>query len=175
MRVHFVVSIRISYVGRSAKTGDAILGVQIPPTAAKLRRLMNWGQIVQSHALSFFHLSGPDLLLGSAEFFIKQAHSDKQVSWHQDLTYWGLREPEAEITAWVALSESSVESGCMRFLPGSHQRLVIPVIRRCYPRDTHDRGQLSHAKINKIHTGANPRRRGRRRRIAVTKYVCSGL
>lgn len=54
----------VSHLLASAKTGDAILGVQIPPTAAKLRRLMNWGQLVQSHALSFFHLSSPDLLLG---------------------------------------------------------------------------------------------------------------
>ena len=54
----------VSHLLASAKAGDAILGVQIPPTAEKLRRLMNWGQIVQSHALSFFHLSGPDLLLG---------------------------------------------------------------------------------------------------------------
>jgi NAD-reducing hydrogenase large subunit len=54
----------ISHLMASAKTGDAILGVRIPPTAAKLRRLMNWGQIVQSHALSFFHLSAPDFLLG---------------------------------------------------------------------------------------------------------------
>ena len=54
----------VSHLMASAKAGDAILGVSIPPTAAKLRRLMNWAQIVQSHALSFFHLSGPDLLLG---------------------------------------------------------------------------------------------------------------
>lgn len=54
----------VSHLLASAKAGDAILGVQIPPTAAKLRRLMNLAQIVQSHALSFFHLSGPDLLLG---------------------------------------------------------------------------------------------------------------
>jgi NAD-reducing hydrogenase large subunit len=54
----------VSHLMASSKAGDAILGVKIPPTAAKLRRLMNWGQIVQSHALSFFHLSGPDLLLG---------------------------------------------------------------------------------------------------------------
>jgi NAD-reducing hydrogenase large subunit len=54
----------VSHLLASAKAGDAILGVQIPPTAEKLRRVMNWGQIVQSHALSFFHLSGPDLLLG---------------------------------------------------------------------------------------------------------------
>src|SRR5262249_11927261 len=42
----------------------AILAVTIPPAAEKLRRLMNLAQIIQSHALSFFHLSGPDLLLG---------------------------------------------------------------------------------------------------------------
>jgi NAD-reducing hydrogenase large subunit len=40
------------------------MAVEIPPAAAKLRRLMNLAQIVQSHALSFFHLSSPDLLLG---------------------------------------------------------------------------------------------------------------
>lgn len=54
----------VSHLLASSKAGDALLGVQIPPTAAKLRRLLNWAQIVQSHALSFFHLSGPDLLLG---------------------------------------------------------------------------------------------------------------
>lgn len=54
----------VSHALASAKAGDAILGVRIPPAAARLRRLMNWAQLVQSHALSFFHLSGPDLLLG---------------------------------------------------------------------------------------------------------------
>ncbi|MFH0825465.1 MAG: Ni/Fe hydrogenase subunit alpha [Pseudomonadota bacterium] len=48
----------------SAKACDAILGVRIPAPAAKLRRLLNCAQLIQSHALSFFHLSGPDLLLG---------------------------------------------------------------------------------------------------------------
>jgi NAD-reducing hydrogenase large subunit len=54
----------ISHLLASAKAGDKILAVQISPTANKLRRLMNLGQIVQSHALSFFHLSAPDFLLG---------------------------------------------------------------------------------------------------------------
>jgi NAD-reducing hydrogenase large subunit len=54
----------VSHLLASAKAGDAILSVSIPPTAAKLRRMMNLGQIIQSHALSFFHLSAPDLLLG---------------------------------------------------------------------------------------------------------------
>jgi NAD-reducing hydrogenase large subunit len=54
----------VSHLMASAKAGDRILAVTIPPAAVKLRRLMNLGQIIQSHALSFFHLSGPDLLLG---------------------------------------------------------------------------------------------------------------
>src|SRR5512139_1528002 len=54
----------VSHLLASAKAGDAIMAVNIPPTADKLRRLMNLGQIVQSHALSFFHLSAPDFLLG---------------------------------------------------------------------------------------------------------------
>ncbi len=54
----------ISHVLASAKAGDGILAVQISPTANKLRRMMNLGQITQSHALSFFHLSSPDFLLG---------------------------------------------------------------------------------------------------------------
>ena len=54
----------VSHLMASAKAGDMILGVEPPPAGTKLRRLMNWAQIVQSHALSFFHLSAPDLLLG---------------------------------------------------------------------------------------------------------------
>jgi NAD-reducing hydrogenase large subunit len=54
----------VSHLLASAKAGDAILAVQPPESAVQLRRLMNLAQIAQSHALSFFHLSAPDLLLG---------------------------------------------------------------------------------------------------------------
>ncbi|MFV9503748.1 MAG: Ni/Fe hydrogenase subunit alpha [Oscillochloridaceae bacterium umkhey_bin13] len=54
----------VSHLLASARAGDALLAVAIPPAADKLRRLMNLGQLVQSHALSFFHLSGPDLFMG---------------------------------------------------------------------------------------------------------------
>ncbi len=54
----------VSHLTASAKACDALLAVKIPETAANLRRLMNLAQIMQSHALSFFHLSSPDLLLG---------------------------------------------------------------------------------------------------------------
>lgn len=54
----------ISHLLASAKACDEIVAVRLPPAAAALRRMLNLGQIVQSHALSFFHLSSPDFLLG---------------------------------------------------------------------------------------------------------------
>jgi NAD-reducing hydrogenase large subunit len=54
----------VSHLLASAKAADQILAVSVPPAAERLRRLMNLGQIVQSHALSFFHLSSPDFILG---------------------------------------------------------------------------------------------------------------
>jgi len=54
----------VSHLLASAQAIDAIAGVNIPRTATLLRRLMHMGQLIQSHALNFFHLSAPDLLLG---------------------------------------------------------------------------------------------------------------
>ncbi|HEY5486270.1 MAG TPA: Ni/Fe hydrogenase subunit alpha [Candidatus Limnocylindrales bacterium] len=54
----------VSHELASSKACDAIMAVRIPDTAAKLRELLHCAQFVQSHALSFFHLSAPDLLLG---------------------------------------------------------------------------------------------------------------
>lgn len=54
----------ISHMLASAKACDAIMAVRIPPAAALLREAIHCGQLIQSHALSFFHLSAPDLLLG---------------------------------------------------------------------------------------------------------------
>src|ERR1039458_4345939 len=54
----------ISHLLASSKACDAIMSVRIPETAALLREVLHCGQFVQSHALSFFHLSAPDILLG---------------------------------------------------------------------------------------------------------------
>ncbi len=69
---------------------------------------------------------GPDIMLWSCEYFIKEACSHKVVSWHQDLTYWGMDGSDHEVTAWVALSDASEAAGCMRFVPGSHERQLVP-------------------------------------------------
>jgi NAD-reducing hydrogenase large subunit len=54
----------VSHLIAASKAGDAIYAVTPPPAAIRQRRLLNLGQILQSHSLSFFHLSAPDLLLG---------------------------------------------------------------------------------------------------------------
>jgi len=54
----------VSHLIASAKACDSLLAVKIPPTADKLRRIFGLAQVIQSHALSLFHLSSPDLLLG---------------------------------------------------------------------------------------------------------------
>ena len=65
-------------------------------------------------------LIGPDILVWSTDWWIKEAHSPQFVSWHQDSQYWGL-DTDKLVTVWVALSPSTIQSGCMRVLPGSHQ------------------------------------------------------
>lgn len=78
---------------------------------------------------------GPDLIVWSASMFIKEAHSPKIVSWHQDLTYWGLDDAQ-EATCWVALSPASEAAGCMHFVPGSHKKRLVPHV------DTFDENNL---------------------------------
>jgi ectoine hydroxylase-related dioxygenase (phytanoyl-CoA dioxygenase family) len=68
---------------------------------------------------------GPDVLLWSCGFFIKEPGSKSYVSWHQDLNYWGL-DGDREVTAWYALTPATVENGCMRFVAGSHRRRNVP-------------------------------------------------
>ena len=70
-------------------------------------------------------LIGPNLLVWSTDWWIKEAQSSKFVSWHQDSQYWGL-DTRKLVTVWVALSPSTMESGCMRVLPGSHLGPDLP-------------------------------------------------
>lgn len=64
-------------------------------------------------------LIGPDILCWSTIFWIKDAGSKSFVSWHQDNTYWGLSSRNV-VTAWFAISDASVEAGCMKVMPGTH-------------------------------------------------------
>ena len=68
---------------------------------------------------------GPDILCWNTVWWIKEPTSDTFVAWHQDKLYVGLDTDEF-VTAWLALSPATLESGCMRILPGSHKREIMP-------------------------------------------------
>ena len=97
------------------------------PVAARDRRKLHvrcpWARELVEHPriLDVMEsLLGPDILVFTSTFFIKEANTDAITAWHQDATYFGLT-PYEHVTAWVALSEASVEAGCMEFVPGSHR------------------------------------------------------
>ncbi len=69
-------------------------------------------------------LIGPDILCWNTLFWTKEARSRAFVSWHQDITYWGLEGGQV-ITAWLALSPATGESGCMRVMPGTHKGRLL--------------------------------------------------
>lgn len=68
---------------------------------------------------------GPDLLIWDGAFIIKEPGDGRFVSWHQDLTYWGIGPAEGVVSVWLALSHAWPENGCMRAVPGSHRRGVM--------------------------------------------------
>ena len=69
---------------------------------------------------------GPDLMVWGVSVFLKPPGSPDHITWHQDLTYWGLGSSEEEVTLWLALTQASETSGCMRFLPGSQRWDIVP-------------------------------------------------
>lgn len=69
---------------------------------------------------------GPDIVLYSLEFLVKEAKTKHIVSMHQDLTYWGLGANDGVLTAWLALSDATQASGCMDFVRGSHKNPILP-------------------------------------------------
>ena len=69
---------------------------------------------------------GPDIMIYSGEFFIKEPQTTHVVTMHQDLTYWGLGAIDGMVTVWVPLSPATRASGCMDFVAGSHKNAILP-------------------------------------------------
>lgn len=80
-------------------------------------------------------LLGPDLILWITRILCKPPVNGREVPWHQDGEYWPMR-PLATCSVWVAIDPVSAENGCMRFIPGSHQRQEL------YRHHTTDRKNL---------------------------------
>jgi non-heme Fe2+,alpha-ketoglutarate-dependent halogenase len=69
---------------------------------------------------------GPNLMLYHNTMWSKDGGDGAYVSWHQDNTYFG-HNPCEVLTVWIALSETTLENGCMQFLPGSHKLGELPL------------------------------------------------
>jgi ectoine hydroxylase-related dioxygenase (phytanoyl-CoA dioxygenase family) len=67
---------------------------------------------------------GPNIALFAAHYIAKPPLDGQKVLWHQDGSYWPL-EPMEVVTLWVAGSDSTVENGCMRVLPGTQNARLL--------------------------------------------------
>ena len=89
----------------------------------KLYLLQTWFAELASHPKvldAVEDVLGPNLMVWGSSLFIKEPGQGTYVSWHQDSTYWGLSKPDV-LTAWIALSPATVDSGCMKMIPGTHK------------------------------------------------------
>ena len=98
------------------KRGPANAVIPLVADIAKDNRILD---VVES-------ILGSNILVWAAEFFIKEKKTDNIVGMHQDLTYWGMGETSGQVTAWLALSSSNKNSGCMEFVKGSHKNKILP-------------------------------------------------
>jgi len=72
------------------------------------------------------------LLHGAVRFwhdqlFCKPPRHGGVVAWHQDYSYWTRTEPMAHLSCFVALDDTSVENGCLYYVPGSHRWDLLPI------------------------------------------------
>ena len=68
---------------------------------------------------------GPDVLIRNADVFIKEPGVTRRIKWHVDTTA-PLESARLMVTAWLGLTASTVENGCMDFIPGSHLEALPP-------------------------------------------------
>ena len=158
----------------------------------KVHLLFRWANSLVRHSRildAIEDLIGPNILCWSSNFFIKEAMNPAFVSWHQDATYWGLDRDDV-VTAWIALSDAPIESGAMKFLPGSHRGAQLSHVDTFHEHNLLSRGQeievavddaegvfvplrageisLHHVKL--VH-GSEPNRTGDRRIGLAVRYI----
>lgn len=104
---------------RSVKTYKRVNAHAVMPFAYDLAQRDELLDVVEG-------ILGPNILIYGVEFFIKEPQTPHYVSMHQDLTYWGLGDTQKMVTAWLALSPATIESGCMEFVRASHKLAIQP-------------------------------------------------
>ena len=98
-----------------------------PQKGLKAHLYLPWMEEVVRHSSileAVESIIGPDILCWSSRFFIKNPGEKGFVSWHQDVTYWGLDVSENILTTWIAFTPATKANGVMKVIPGSHQKVV---------------------------------------------------
>ena len=124
--------------------------------------LLTWVHALAGHPAildAVESLIGPNILVFTSTWFIKEPESTAIAAWHQDATYFGLR-PHLHVTAWVALTDATVESGCMEFLPGSHERGQLPHTAGVVPESVNRARQAVDGEVDDAPAVPGPLRAG---------------
>ena len=98
-----------------------------PQKGLKAHLYLPWMEEIVRHSAileAVESVIGPDILCWSSRFFIKNPGEKGFVSWHQDVTYWGLDVSENILTTWIAFTPATKANGVMKVIPGSHQKVV---------------------------------------------------
>lgn len=79
-----------------------------------------------------FAVPASQLLGGAVRFwhdqlFCKPAKHGGVVAWHQDYSYWTRTVPMAHLTCWIGLDDSTIDNGCVHYVPGSHRWPLLPI------------------------------------------------
>ncbi len=79
-----------------------------------------------------FLVPASQLLQGAVRFwhdqiFYKPGRKGGVVAWHQDYSYWTRTQPMAHLSCWIGLDDSTVDSGCLQYIPGSHHWNLLPI------------------------------------------------
>jgi hypothetical protein len=93
-------------------------------TYIKPHLVATWLDAIVHHPLVLDHVEaaiGPNILLWSSDFFVKEGGKGTYVSWHQDSLFWSFMPLDKIVSVWLAITPSTRDNGCMCVVPGSHR------------------------------------------------------
>ena len=116
----------------------------------KAHHKFGWAYDLVLHPRVIDHVAeilGDDVVVWGSLILSKPPHDDGFIAWHQDGEYATFLGDAPAVSAWIALSDSTVESGCMRVIPGSHTTKLAHA-ERGDPRNMLSRGQEIAAEVD---------------------------